>query len=260
MMRTIIILFFISIFGGNSIAQSNLNQTDEQGRRTGKWVDYHANGKKRYEGTFKDGYEVGTFRYYNGMGVLVTELIYSQKGEYAEAKIFYNDGKVKAEGRFHKRKKDGVWKYYAHDPYYLAKEESYKDGVKDGRWRIYYPDGQLSSEINWKDGLREGPWLEYFENGDPRIIAYFKNGKLDGTYEIYLIGNIPTKRGAYFKGNMDGIWYYYDDQGYLIMKERWYRGYLQQKAEFKDGKLVRMSKFTDKKFKDDFTNPEADGE
>jgi antitoxin component YwqK of YwqJK toxin-antitoxin module len=260
MMRTILILFFIGLFGGQIIGQSNLNQTDEQGRRTGKWVDYHANGKKRYEGTFKEGYEVGTFRYYNSLGILVTELIYSQKGEYADAKIYYNDGKIKAEGRFHQRKKDGVWKYYAHSPYYLAKEESYKDGVKDGRWRIYYPDGQLSSEVNWKDGLREGPWLEYFENGNPRIIANFKNGKLHGLYEIYILGNIPVKRGSYYEGDMNGIWYFFDDQGYLIKKERWYRGFLQQEADFKDGKLVHVTMHTTKKFKDDFTNPEIDGE
>ena len=259
-MRSILIISFLLAWGIGGFAQSKVNQTDAQGRRTGKWVDYHDNGKKRYEGTFKEGYEIGTFRYYNGLGVLVTELFYSQRGEYAEARIYYNDGKIKAEGRFHNRKKDGVWKYYSKSPYYKTKEESYKDGVKDGPWRIFYPDGQLSAEVNWKDGVRDGPWREYFENGEPRIIANFVQGKLHGDYEIYILGNILIKKGQYYHGDMDGIWYYYDDQGYLTKKERWYRGFLQQEAEFKDGKFIKLISHTTKKFNDDFSNPEVDGE
>ena len=259
-MRAFIIFSLLSLFVLNLPAQGKLNQVDDQGRKTGKWVDYHPNGKKRYEGTFKDGYEVDTFRFYNGLGQLISELVYSEKGSYAQAKMFYSDGSIKAEGRFHNKKKDGLWKYYTNTPHRLKKEESYKDGVKDGRWRVYYTGGQLTSEIYWKNGKRDGPWREYFENGEPRIEAEFKDGELTGQFIVYYEGLVIAKQGHYVNGKMDGIWYFYNDKGELTGKERYSNGFLQEKAVFENGRLVSDVKFTTTKFNDNFKDPEADGE
>ncbi len=256
LMRAFLIFTLILIFNVNTFAQPNVNKTDSQGRKTGKWLDYHANGKKRYEGTFREGYEIGTFRYYNGLGQLVSELMYSQKGAYADAKMFYNNGIVKAEGRFHNRKKDGVWKYYSRNPHILMKEESYKDGAKDGSWRIYYTHGQLSSEVIWKDGKRDGSWKEFYENGEPKIEAFFKNGKMDGDYTQYAMGRIVVKEGTYVNGNMDGIWYSYNEKGDLIKKQRYTNGFLQQEAFFKDNKLIKLKNHGLTKFNDGFENAE----
>ena len=255
-MRALLILSILLIFNISTFAQSNINKTDEQGRKTGKWMAYHDNGKKRYEGTFREGYEIGTFRFYNGLGNLVSELMYSQKGTYADAKIFYNNGIVKAEGRFHNRKKDGVWKYYSRSPHILTKEESYKDGIKDGRWRVYYPEGQLLSEVFWKDGKRDGSWKEFFKNGDPSIEASFKNGKLEGEYVQFAIGRVVIKEGNYVNGKMDGIWFTYNDKGELVKKDRYSNGFLQQEAFFKDGELQSLKNHTTTKFNDDFENGE----
>ncbi len=255
-MRALIIFIILLVFSMPSFAQPNINKTDEQGRKTGKWLNYHANGKKRYEGTFREGYEIGTFKFYNGLGILASQLMYSQKGTYADAKMFYNNGVVKAEGRFHNRKKDGVWKFYSRSPNLLKKEESYKDGINDGAWRIYYPHGQLSSEVFWKDGKRDGTWKEFFENGEPSLDANFKNGKLDGEYATYFMGNMIAKEGNYVEGSMDGIWFFYNEKGELTKKERHSKGFLQQKATFANGKLVKLENHGFTPFDDDFTNGE----
>ncbi|RUA30273.1 MAG: hypothetical protein DSY76_02625 [Bacteroidetes bacterium] len=251
-MRTLYFIIFSLIFSLSSFAQSNTNQKDSQGRKTGKWVDYHPNGKKRYEGTFKEGYEVGTFKYWNGNGQLTTELLYSQKGEYASIRIYYVGGVVKVEGHYHKRLKDGLWKYYNKSPHILIKEESYKDGKKDGPWRVYYRNGNLTSELYWKDDKRHGTWKDFFENGDPHVEGTFKNGKLDGEYKVYFIGNIVEKKGNYVDGKMNGIWYFYNEKGELIKKERYDHGFLQQSATFENGKVVEKENRTRTKFDDSF--------
>jgi len=253
-MRAVLLILLSFIISLNINAQPNVNKLDEQGRKTGKWLGYHPGGKKKYEGNFYEGYEIGTFKFWNGNGQLITELVYSEKGEYADAKIYYNNKSVKAKGRFHNKKKDGLWKYYFKLPHTLQKEESYKDGVKHGVWRIYYRSGKLSSEIYWKNGVREGPWNDFFENGDPHVKAFFKNGGLDGTYTSYFIGGIISKKGQYLNGKMEGIWKIYDEQGNLIKKERYHEGFLQEEAFFKDGKLSDYKSYSVTKFNNEIKN------
>jgi antitoxin component YwqK of YwqJK toxin-antitoxin module len=255
-MRALFLVLFSFILSFNIIAQPNVNKLDDQGRKTGKWLSYYPGGKKKYEGTFKDGYEIGTFKFYNGNGQLISELLYSQKGEYASARMFYTNGIVKAEGRFHNRKKDGVWKYYSKLPHVLYKEESYKDGKKDGPWRVYYPSGKLSSEIYWKNDLRHGSWNDFFENGDPHIEATFENGLLEGTYTAYFVGTIVAKEGEYVNGKMDGIWRIYNEKAELVKKERYSNGFLQEEAFFANGKLIDYKSSTTTKFNDDFKDAE----
>ena len=251
-MRILSLIIFSLIFNLSTYAQSGLNKKDSQGKKTGKWLAYHPNGKKRYEGNFRDGYEVGTFKFWNGNGQLISELLYSQKGEYAAVRIYYVGGVVKAEGRFHKRKKDGVWKYYKKSPHILFKEESYKDGEKEGPWRVYFRSGKLTSELYWKNGKRDGSWKDFFENGDPHVEANFENGVLQGDYVVYYIGKIVAKEGEYVDGKMNGIWLFYNEKSELVKKERYDHGFLQQVANFEKGKLIEKDNRTRTKFDDDF--------
>ena len=255
-MRGLIILFFSFLLSFSTYSQPNVNKLDEQGRKTGKWLSYHTGGKKKYEGNFREGYEIGTFKFWNGLGQLTSELIYSQKGEHADAKVFYSNGIIKAEGRFHKRKKDGVWKFYSRSPHKVTKEESYKDGIKDGRWRIYYRSGGLSSEIFWENGLRHGSWNDFFESGNPHIEATFEKGQLDGTYTAYFKDSIIAKEGEYLKGKMQGVWRIYNEKGQLIRKERFQEGFLQEEANFSNGKLTDYNSFSVTKFNDGFKDAE----
>jgi len=251
-MNRLFIIFISLLLSISTYAQPNVNKKDEQGRKTGKWLSYYPGGKKKYEGTFRDGYEIGTFKYWTGNGILKSELSYSQKGEYADAKIYYNNGIVQAEGRFHNRKKDSIWNYYTKIPHILQKEEGYKDGVKHGPWRVYYRNGQLSSEIYWKDGKRDGEWNDYYEDGVPHVKAHFKDGKLEGEYKLFSTDSVLIKKGVYVDGKMEGVWKIYDDNGDLSRKERFTKGVMQEEANFSKGKLTSYKNYTRIKFKDDF--------
>ncbi len=62
----------------------------------------------------------------------------------------------------------------------------------------------------------------------------------DGTYkEFYTSGKIKVK-GHLKDGLKNKQWLYYDESGKLKLKEKWSAGQLQWKAEYEDGKVVRL--------------------
>ena len=41
---------------------------------------------------------------------------------------------------------------------------SFKDGLREGSWVVFFENGQLNWKGNYKDGKRDGPWEEYFDD------------------------------------------------------------------------------------------------
>ncbi len=54
-------------------------------------------------------------------------------------------------------------------------------GVK----RTFWDSGTLSSEVNYKDGLREGSYKMFYPTKQLKIDCYFVNDKLNGPYKSY---------------------------------------------------------------------------
>ncbi len=54
-------------------------------------------------------------------------------------------------------------------------------GVK----RTFWGSGTLSSEVNYKDGLREGSYKMFYPTKQLKIDCYFVNDKLNGPYKSY---------------------------------------------------------------------------
>lgn len=59
------------------------------------------------------------------------------------------------------------------------------DGLRQGRWVYYHPDGNLQAEATYVAGLEEGPYRVYRENGAPYYIGQYKDGVPTGTWEVY---------------------------------------------------------------------------
>ena len=67
-MRKIVLSLMLFLLAGNAmIYAQDYNKTDKQGRRQGPWVDFYANGQKRYEGLFKNDRCHGEFKYYDAI-------------------------------------------------------------------------------------------------------------------------------------------------------------------------------------------------
>ncbi|MDD7914230.1 hypothetical protein [Polaribacter ponticola] len=57
--------FFVCFFSSSFFYAQKINQFDENKKRTGIWIKYHANNKVRYTGTFEKGKEIGVFKFYD---------------------------------------------------------------------------------------------------------------------------------------------------------------------------------------------------
>ena len=69
-----LLLVYFTVF-----AQTDeINKTDNNGLKQGKWIKYHSNGKIKYEGNFKDDKPIGQMkRYYSAvMTIFLLRLIY----------------------------------------------------------------------------------------------------------------------------------------------------------------------------------------
>lgn len=173
----------------------DLNRTDAQGRRQGKWVDYYANGQLRYEGQFKNDQCQGEFKYYDEQGHLKATNTYDRSGVKALNKTYTPEGTLIATGYYLNQKKDGEWRYYARNNGVLILVETYRNGLAHGVSKVYYETGVLMME------------------------RQFVDGRLEGQAKIYYPSGALKEEGAYLNDEKTGIWKAYNEDGDEISSE-----------------------------------------
>ena len=110
---------------------------------------------------------------------------------------------------------------YQFDEQQVAVEMDHKRGKPCGRYKAYYPTGQLMEYAIFGWGYLHGDWTEYNEFGAIIIKGSYSDGKKSGKWVFKLDGII----GNYKNGLKHGQWKYYN--GNLIVKrERYKKGVL----------------------------------
>lgn len=206
----LIVLFFpVAIF-------AQVNQTDSDGLRQGKWQKTWPGGKLMYQGQFKDGKPVGEWtRFYEG-GQVKAKINYTENSDSAFAQLFDEWGKKIAEGAYVNEKREGKWIFFSNNV--KISEEEFSEGRKHGISRTYYPTGEVLEESEWENGTREGNYRVFFKNGKPYMQCKFSNGKRNGLCLSYF-QNGRIEMEATYKNNLrHGEWKFYNEHGeYLYM-------------------------------------------
>src|SRR6056297_912456 len=101
------LLFFSLVLCIPFLASSQINQTDANGLRQGKWQKKYPNGRLMYEGEFKDGEPVGNWTRYHTGGQVKAKIEYDEKSDSAFVQLFDNRGKKVAQGAYIDEKKVG---------------------------------------------------------------------------------------------------------------------------------------------------------
>jgi antitoxin component YwqK of YwqJK toxin-antitoxin module len=57
-------------------------------------------------------------------------------------------------------------------------EGTYKNGVKEGLWTVFYPSGRKHFEGMYRNGVRDGEWIEYAGDGSIFTRIVYQNGKV----------------------------------------------------------------------------------
>ena len=200
MMKKIAFFLLTFLMTGYMVANAqDLNRTDSQGRRQGKWVDYYANGQLRYEGQFKNDRCQGEFKYYDEQGHLKATNTYDKSGEKALNKTYSPDGTLIATGYYLNQKKDGEWRYYSRENGVLILIEENRNGKAQGSSKVYYETGVLMME------------------------RQFVDDRLEGHAKIYYPSGALKEEGDYLNGEKTGLWKAYNEDGDEISSENYTR-------------------------------------
>ncbi len=202
-----------------SVSQS-LNQTDANNLKQGKWGKTYANGKISYEGQFKNDKPYGEFKHYYISSALKAITNYSPDGVVAHTTTFYENSLPMAEGKYINQKKDSVWNFFSEFDGKLISQETYNKGELNGLSKTFYPEsGNIAESIEYKNGLKQGDLKKYFPDGSIMTEGFYKNDLLDGDFTLYFPeGNIQLN-GKYLNGRQIGNWQYFDEEGNEISED-----------------------------------------
>lgn len=166
----------------------------------------------------------------------------------AQEKTYYDNGKIKSEGKLKKEQKVGEWKYYYESgglqrveeydkksPNMFTTTYYYPSGKKKATgtwinnkmyndWEWFYENGNLSSKGKYNNGEPLGPLEFYHENGNLKERGRIINKQREGEWELYYESGKLESKGSYSKSKQQGIWENYYENGNLKLKGNYENG------------------------------------
>ncbi len=248
MKTSVLVLSTISIliFTANSAFGQNdtINQIDKFNRKQGYWTKSYPNGKKAYEGRFKDDKPIGEFKRYREDGTIKVVLTHNATSTYTQATFFSSDEKIAAQGFYIGKNKDSLWQYYNSNAV-LVYEERFQNGNKHGRYKQYYPNGKTYESIPYVNGQMHGTLVQFFPNGLNKTVVNYTNGTQHGNIKVFYEDGKTRVDGLYLNGLKDGEWKFYSDEGQLIETIRYNKGIPENQNQL----IEKMNKELDALFK-----------
>ncbi len=213
-MKRIVLVFFALFIAFSAFAQDEvINQMDANGKRTGLWKKYHQNNRIRYEGQFVAGKEIGSFKFYSARHSKFPIIVKAFNADGTSKVTFYNvnSGKKESEGLMKGKDREGKWLYFQSDGKHLLIEENYKNGKRDGVYKVFYKTGKPTEISHYKNGKLDGNFKRYSDTNALIEDLNYQNGTMHGALKYFdLKGNL-TVEGFYTHGKKTGDWTFYSD-------------------------------------------------
>jgi antitoxin component YwqK of YwqJK toxin-antitoxin module len=149
----------------------------------GAWKFYFENQKIEVEGVYKNGKKEGAWYWYYPKGALLQEENWSNgkwDGEFVE----YNEiGEITVKGEYVEGTEEGEW-YYIQG--HAIEKGVYYDGMKTGLWTTKWrSDDKLISEIEYDQNLFNGKYNVYYHNGQIKETGKYSGGERVGIWYLY---------------------------------------------------------------------------
>ena len=214
-MKKSIFSFLMLVFLSISFlsAQEKINQLDNDGKRDGVWEKFHPNKLVRYTGQFKNGKEIGVFKFYKMTTNDFPEIVktFSEKSDSAKVEYYNDKGIVESKGFMINKDRVGKWLYFNDDGKTIMTEENYENGVLHGLSKTFYPNKKLTEVKNYTNGKLNGSLKRYADNGTLLDDLMYSNGKLDGLAKYYNLKGVLIFTGDYENDIKVGDWKYYEN-------------------------------------------------
>lgn len=231
MMKKTVLVCLLALFVTNSAWSQN--ELDSEGKKQGKWSKDYPWGVTRYTGQFKDDLEIGTFRFFDKNGKLVSERTYLSPGGKAEVRMYNMNEVLHASGMMIGKKRLGEWLFFGKNEKVVSKE-FYVDGKKDGEEVSYYANGNVAERMFWKAGKLEGEWKQFFEDGSLNLLAFYKNNALEGLATYYFSNGDKKSVGNFSRGLKHGKWTYWLADGEMEKEEEYIQDELIKQTIYND--------------------------
>lgn len=208
----LIVTFFACFFMSVDFNAQKINQFNKNKKRTGIWKKYHSNKKIRYTGAFKNGKEIGIFKFYDISNSKTPVIIknFSKTSDSVFVQFYKLSGKIESKGYLINRKRVGNWQYFYPNGKIMLKE-NYKVGKLHGKQLIFYPDGTITETSFYKSGLKDGITSKYSSKGILIEEIAYKNNKPNGVAKYFELNGNLKETGSYKNGKRVGKWEYFMD-------------------------------------------------
>lgn len=205
-------LFFLCFFQSIFLFAQKINQFNENKQRTGIWRKYYPNKTIRYEGEFKNGKEIGIFKFYREGYSKMPSIIktYSPNNDTVSVAFYTIKGKLESKGFFIDKKRVGKWVYFFENGNMMS-EEIYNNGQLEGKVVNYYPNKKPTEITFYKSGVKEGLSQKFSSDGVLIEEVTYKNGKLNGLAKYFELNGNLKEKGLYKDGKRFGKWEFYMD-------------------------------------------------
>ncbi len=203
----------------------------KNGELDGLNVVYYKNNIKEI-GHWKDGKQNGLFQMYTEDGILIDSDTFKDGERDGLTEQFYNDtGKLRVSANYKNGVLDGEFKaYYPNGN--LQGEVTYKNGEMNGEYKEYHENKNIRLSGSYKNNLQNGEWKSYLEDGTLETIVNYKDGELNGLKEDYYKNGNVWIRQEFKNNDLDGVYEVYYENGNP-----------QLKAKIKNGQTIEEQRF-----------------
>ncbi|WP_081867922.1 toxin-antitoxin system YwqK family antitoxin [Hymenobacter sp. IS2118] len=163
---------------GGKLTQERFNEFDKLRRIT----TYDSVGKVLAAIVLKPETKEYSLRYPSGKPLYRTDLIcYSSSGT---GTWLRPNGSVETSMKLLDGQRHGAYKatFANNTPERFGE---YRNGLMQGEWLTYYPDGQLQKKGRYRNGQEEGEWTSYFPNGKVESVYQYQGGDVHGLSRRY---------------------------------------------------------------------------
>ena len=231
---------------------------NDEGEKTGVWINNYDNGKIKEKITFKENQQEGLSEgFFENSNKWYSEN-YKAGQIFGKQTIYFYNGLVKAELNFKDGIKDGLQKYYNYKGV-LTSTETMKDGKLNGPVKTFFKNGELNDESAYINNIENSDYKKYYKSGILESSGKVVNGKKDGLWTSYYDDGKIKNKTTFSAGEITGEFWEYYNNGVVSMTGNYSRKKLDGKIIYKDeddkvycesiydrGKLKEI-KFLDKK-------------
>ncbi len=207
--------------------------------KDGKVVEWYENGKKKFEGNYKNGKPHGKFIAWDEHGETIAEADADVNIFGRSVLDFHSDGTIQNIANTKNNQANGnFFRWHANGQ--IAYKGNVKNGIFDGKLIGWDENGQKRSEIYYvknSKGDLEGKFIEWYENGQKAGEGTIVNDKKEGKVIEWYENGQKKREENYINGTLEGKAFKWHEDGKQVYEKTYKNGVSLKEIKEREEKL-----------------------